>query len=43
MESLKTLQIRSQSGDKAAKEFLSKVKSTIIDFPMKSKAAVTFL
>ena len=35
MESIKALTSRSQSGDKAAKDFLTKVKSKLVASPIK--------
>lgn len=43
METLKTLKVRKESGDKVAKEFLSKIQSSIVVSPPKIKGPVTYL
>lgn len=40
MESLKALQMRSQSGDKVARSFLTKIKSQLVTSPTKVKSPV---
>jgi hypothetical protein len=43
IDSLQALYRRSESGDKAAKEFLAQIKSKQISSPSKSKVSVTEL